>query len=472
MSLRKMLLGVGLALVLVAVPIVGMLTFDIWTGWLYPKPEANEPAPDEHGHAHGEDSRIRLSPQARANLRLVVKPVVLGDAWRTIDIPGTVVERPDQSELGVSTPLAGVITQISAVPGDSVRPGDELFTVRIISEALQAGQAQLYKTVRDVEINDREQKRLRDQPRGPEVFQARLTELGYERERLVAALDVARQDLLARGLNAEQVDDVAKGRFLREIRVSVASPRRTGPSRPAEIATVGGGAVQASDRSVSDPVYTVEEIKVKVGEQVQAGQMLAGVANHQALYIEGRGFEEDTSLLERTLHNSWPLSVEFVEDLVTSWPEFQQEWRIQYLGAKLDPTTRTFPFYIPLMNQFRERAGPGGRVNRFWRYRPGQRVQIGVPVERFKEVIVLSIEAVAREGSETYVFRANGDVFDRKPVHVVHEDSRRAIIANDGSITVGNLVAQNGAAQLQRALKAKAGGEGGGHDHHGHSHEE
>ena len=99
-----------------------------------------------------------------------------------------------------------------------------------------------------------------------------------------------------------------------------------------------------------------------------------------------------------------------------------------------------------------------------WRFRPGQRVRLKIPVERLEDVFVLPAAAVVREGPEAYVFRQNGDVFDRKPVRVLAEDRSEVVVANDGSVGPGQYVVRNHAAALNRALKAAAAG-GGGHEH-------
>jgi hypothetical protein len=78
-------------------------------------------------------------------------------------------------------------------------------------------------------------------------------------------------------------------------------------------------------------------------------------------------------------------------------------------------------------------------------------------VERLDNVFVLPAEAVAREGAEAYVFRQNGDVFDRKPVRVVYQDRDHVVVANDGSVPPGVYVARAGAAQLNRMVKAQSG---------------
>jgi hypothetical protein len=53
-----------------------------------------------------------------------------------------------------------------------------------------------------------------------------------------------------------------------------------------------------------------------------------------------------------------------------------------------------------------------------WRYKPGQRMQLRVPVEQWTDRIVLPVDGVAKEGVEYCVFQQNGDHFDRVPVQV------------------------------------------------------
>ncbi|MCX7410335.1 MAG: hypothetical protein NTZ32_19850 [Planctomycetales bacterium] len=91
-----------------------------------------------------------------------------------------------------------------------------------------------------------------------------------------------------------------------------------------------------------------------------------------------------------------------------------------------------------------------------WRFRPGQRVRLHVPVEELKNVIVLPSGAVVREGPEAYVFRQNGDLFNRIAVHVLHEDRLNVVLANDSSVASGVYLAQSSAASLNRVLKAQA----------------
>jgi len=91
-----------------------------------------------------------------------------------------------------------------------------------------------------------------------------------------------------------------------------------------------------------------------------------------------------------------------------------------------------------------------------------------VMVEELKGVFVLPLAAVVREGADVYVFRQNGDIYERVPVQVIYEDSAQVVLANDANL-LGNYVAFNAADALNRALKAKSE-EGGKTGHEGHNH--
>jgi multidrug efflux pump subunit AcrA (membrane-fusion protein) len=95
-------------------------------------------------------------------------------------------------------------------------------------------------------------------------------------------------------------------------------------------------------------------------------------------------------------------------------------------------------------------------------------MQLRVPVEELPERIVLPTEAVAQDGLENYVFRVNGDHFDRQPVKVDYRDPQWVVVANDGSLFPGEKIALSAAQQLQLALKNKSGGAIDPHAGHNH----
>lgn len=469
MHIRKVLVLVTATAALAALGAGGAWTYDTWRGWLFPAHSAAE-AEAEEEHAHEPEGRIRLSPQARANLRLVVQPIRLETYWRTLQVPGLVVERHGQGDRGVTAPVTGVVTRIAAVPGDAVRPGDELFTLRLVSDYVQNSQAQLYKTVRELEINRDEQRRLRGSPDSEALFRSRLIELGYEERRLTAALDTYRQDLFARGLTPHHLAEVIRGNFVTEIKVTVpgdgaAPPVAAGGVQPAALVPT-----LSAETDAAAPVYDVEELKVKLGEQAQAGQTLCQLADHRQLYLEGRAFEEEVGLLQQAAHHDRDVTAVFQAASEDGQPLVREGLRIRFIANKFDPGSRTLAFYVALPNELCHPARPGQKDHPHWRFRPGQRARLGVPVQPYADVFVLPAAAVVRDGPEVYVFRANGDVFDRKPVQVLFEDGRHVVLANDGSITAGTAIAHNGAGPLQRALKAQAAGDDHGHGDHHHDH--
>lgn len=413
----------------------------------------NKPPPPEKVEV------LELSPEARRNLGLVIKPLKLQTYWRTIQLPGTIVDRPGWSDRGITSPAVAVVSAIHAYPGDTVRPGDKLFSLRVFSEYLQNTQSELFKATRETELIGEQYKRIKTATESGALPAARAIELENQLRRQNAAIKAFRQDLLTRGFSPPQIEGVAEGQFVTTIEI-VAPPPFSGSLQAGTATALSTDPEQASrplliDQTSNGPAYEVQELKVDLGQQVQAGQLLSYLANHHTLYIEGRAFKNEAPALERAAQLNWPVRVEFAEDDATGWPALTETFAIRHLANAIDPASRTFSFFIPLDNQSR---GYEKDRNTFvvWRFRPGQRVRLHVPVEEFQDVFVLPAAGVVRDGPEAYVFRQNGDLFNRKSVHVLHEDRLDIVLGRDSQILPGFYVAQNGAASLNRVLKAQA----------------
>jgi hypothetical protein len=143
--------------------------------------------------------------------------------------------------------------------------------------------------------------------------------------------------------------------------------------------------------------------------------------------------------------------------------------KLLYLADSVDADTRAFRFYLSLPNKIAlDQTSDSGRRFIAWRFNPGQRMELRVPVEYWQDRIVLPVESVVEEGAETYVYERNGDHFDRVAVHVEYRDQASAVISNDGALKPGDVVAGRGAYQMHLALKNRSGG--GPDPHAGHSH--
>lgn len=392
-----------------------------------------------HDAGHGradmtERTTLRLSRQALRNLGVVARPVVVSDYRRTILLPGEIADRPGISDRAVTSPAVGIVTEVHAFPGDTVRPGDKLFTLRLLSEYVQTTQSELFKAIREQELEEEKRTRL-NQIGGGAIPGARLIEVDQQLRRLAAEITSRRQELLARGLLPEQVAEIEAGRFVSSVEIIAPPP--------------------AAAAQGADAVYEVQELAAELGTQVQGGQLLGMLSDHRLLYAVGHAFKREAAALERAAREGWPVELEFAEDDAAAWPSVAQAFTIRHLANTIDPTSRTFDFFVPLENQSREYTQEG-RTFTVWRFRPGQRVRLRVPVEEMSGVIVLPAEAVVRDGPEAYVFRRNGFQFERRAVHVLHEDSRDVVIANDGSVAPGWSLAQAAAASLNRVLEANS----------------
>ncbi len=395
---------------------------------------------------------LELKEQARKNLSLVVKAARPTDYWRSISIPGVVDDRPGVSDRGVTSPAVGVVSEIHVYPGDTVRPGQTLVTVRLFSEYLQATQTQLFKASQEATFVQEQIGRLSSIASSGAVSGSRMIELRNEYQRQQTLIQASKQELLNRGLNPEQIASIADGKFVSTI--EVAAP----PTLPRE--AVLKGLVQpevqvAEFNAGKDIAYEVHSLGVELGQTVQAGDLLARLANHQVLYVVGHAFKREAGLLEKAAQNNVALEIEFAEDSTDLWPALDQQFRIRHLSNTVDTATRTFDFFVPLFNQSRTYK-KDGMTFMVWRFRPGQRTRIEVPVEMLANVFVLPSEAVVRDGPNAYVYRQNGDLFNQIEIHVVHEDRQHVVVANDGGIAPGTFLAQNAASALRRILKAQS----------------
>jgi multidrug resistance efflux pump len=443
----KVLAGVAL---LGGVVTVGFFTRDMWHPWVFPASPIDN-AESKSGVPGAEPQQVKLTPQAQENLRLVVKPLKVDAFWRTVQVPGMVVDRPAYSDRGIVAPVTAVVKKVHYFPGDTVKPGDTLFTLLLLSETLHLTQSELFKTSKEIEIVTDQKTRLSRIASSGAVPETRMIEIDYQLSRLTVSAQAYRQDLLVRGLTKDQIDGVTKGDYVSEIEVKTPHQRK-----PDSKLLAGLLAKRLAIRAdVAEPTFEVQELKVELGQQVQAGQTLSLLSNHQLLYVEGRAFRQETPLIEKAAKEGWPVEIEFMEDGGSSWPKLEQSFTIRHIANTIDPATRTFAFFLPLVNQSSS-FEKDDRTVMLWRFRPGQKVRLEVKVEKFDNVFILPADAVVREGPEAYVFRQNGDLYDRKPVRVVYQDRLHVVIANDGSIPPGLFVAQNGATQLNRALKAQS----------------
>ncbi|MFZ5831892.1 MAG: efflux RND transporter periplasmic adaptor subunit [Planctomycetota bacterium] len=403
-----------------------------------------------HQHEAAATTEIRLSDTAQRNVGLTLAAVETRAFERTVSIPAVVTDRPGRSQIVVSAPMTGVVTRIYPIRGESVRPEDPLFDLRLTHEDLVQKQSELLRAVEELEVIRREVARLEEVTASGAVAGKTLLDRKYEEQKLEAAVRAEKQALLLHGLNDAQIEGIVGERqLLKELTVFAPKP------------------ADCEQCTAHDDYLEVAELAVSPGQQVTAGTHLGTLSDHCELYIEGRAFEQDAAALTRAATDKAELTA-----LVSGADSGARELsglQILYVENEVERDSRALRFYVRLPNVVvRNETTPDGHRFIGWRYKPGQRVDLLVPVEQWKDRIVLPVDAVVQDGVEWFVYQQLGGRFVRRPVHVEHRDARWAVVANDGSLFPGDQVAVQGAYQIHLALKNQSGG--GVDPHAGHNH--
>jgi membrane fusion protein, heavy metal efflux system len=401
------------------------------------------------GHQHEETGTITLSRQAQGNIGLKLATVELRPFERTMNVPGIVVERPGWSVLEVNAPMTGVVTRIYPIQGEAVEPGQKLFEVRLTHEDLLQAQTEYLRTIEELEVIGREVTRLEKVSADGVIPGKALLERQYEQQKQQAALRAQSQALLLHGITRAQLDKIASTRTL------------------LESLTIYAPETQEPGSSVPPRHLQIQQLKAAQGKHVNAGDMLCTLVDHHELYIEGRAFEQDASALDKLINNDWRLTAVISADGQSrqTVPDLQ----LLYVASQIEPESRAFLFYVQLPNKL-VRSAQASEGHRFlaWQFKPGQRVELLVPVEKWPDCIVLPVGAVVQDAAESYVFEEESGHFDRRSVRVEYRDQYSAVVANDGTLTLGKQVIVSGAYQLHLAMKNKAGGAPDPHAGHNH----
>ena len=431
---------------------------------------------DAHDHgaeaadSHAPVQSIVLTPQARLNLGLTdefLKPVELRTYRRSITMPAVISPRPGRTKVVVSSPLNGIVTHVHAVSGEAIVPGTLLFEVRLTYEDLVVTQTQYLQSMSELQVENREIARLEQATRSGALSGKSLLERRYAKEKLEAHLRAQREALRMHGLSERQVDEIGnQGKLLRDLKI--VAPDIDSHDEQEELRLSRAPFRPISMRSIADAsrVLVVEDLQVNKGQAVAAGERLCTLSDYSRLFIEAKAFEQDAAAVNIAIRNGWPVRAIIPG---SEGNTVVDNLRIAYVDSSIDPNSRSLSIFVDLPNTIvRDEKNQQGQRFVYWKYRVGQRLEVAVPVEQWTDQIVLPVDAVAKEGADWYVFQQNGPKFDRVPVHVRYRDQVSVVIANDGSIYPGDVVALRSAHRMQMAIKNSSGG--GVDPHAGHNH--
>ena len=423
---------------------------------------------DAHDDHEEEHAHVELSKTAQKSLGLKRIALTPTSYVAHTSLPAVVVERPAISDLHVVTQYEGIVEEILAVPGQAVREGDALFKIRLTGDSLASAQTAFLDAVQQLDIQDQEIARLEKAAEGGGLARKELLQRQYERRRIAAKQETRHQELLIRGLTAKQIAEIVESRqLIRSVEIRVPTGLVEFPGQSSED---------------FDPwQFSIEELLVTPGLLVKSGEPLCNLAYHASLYLEGLAFERDVPAVTELLVKQTKLNAELGED---RQPINLEDLQIVHLANHVHSETQAYQFYLELDNELvQENITRDGRRFRSWKYKPGQRGHILLPQKTYKGIFRVPAEAVVNDGLEYTVFRKETgddhdhddhgdepqeemDAFEPVQVHLLHKDRRFAVLATDGELKAGNVIAANSAYQLFLATKS---GEGGGH-HHDHDH--
>ena len=373
----------------------------------------DEHAHDDHNHAAPDDSNsLELSAAAKKNLGLTaefLRPIELAAYRRTVSIPAVIVARPGRSQIQVSTPLTGVVTHVHAVTGEAVTPGMLLFEIQLTHEELVTAQTEFLKTLGELDVEQQEIARLESVAESGAISGRNLLERKYNRDKLTATLKALREALKLHGLSDRHVDEIEKDRrLLRSL--SIVAPDVDRHDHPEELHLSGTLAIPVSleidegHRHSDDKLHqshqpeqpesfestgasatssrplVIGDLAVIKGQSVKAGDKLCVVSDFETLFIEGQAFDQDSAAINALVEKNWSLTALIPGE---NSNESLAGLKLAHLGSEVDLHARTLSLFVELPNRL-IRDVMNDSKQRFvtWKYRPGQRLQLLVPVDR------------------------------------------------------------------------------------------
>lgn len=429
------------------------------------------------------DNIIELTDSQIESLGLVAERVVPKDYVRTVLVPAMVIEKPGHSGRTVSSKVHAIVRHIHCSPGQLLEPGEPVFDLELTGDAFVTSQVALLETLLQIETRRKELDRVTDLVKKQIVPARQKIELEYEMQRLTSRRELRRKELLVRGLTPQQINAVEQtGHLLDRITIRVPSRKLQTPKNDSadDSSLLPDVEVQASTvASTESEFYTVEKIDVHPGESVAPGQQLAHLAWHDVLFVEGYAFERDLEQLAEVHRRGSMVAIEFgAHDKEVQLHELQ----VHFMDNHVDPDTGTFRFYLNLANEVLiDSQDDEGRTYRSWRFKPGQRLHVRIPVETLTRQFVVPEEAVVSDSLQAFVFRRNAVLhlhaedeaessdhehayeFEKLPVKVLYRDKTIVVLSSAGKLRPNDRIAMNNAHQLSLAMQSGGGGHG--HDH-------
>ncbi len=337
-----------------------------------------------------------LPQQLRGAIEVAVAPVDESEVRRTISVPASVISDPDMIAM-VSPLIDGRLASVLVAQGDRVAKGAVLATL----ESMELGEmgAEHVRAQSESLTASAEYERVRGLHDGQVTSEKQLLAARNAMTSAQASAHAARMTLLAAGLSDDDIAALEQGgRPVLKLRAPIA------------------GVVSMRDAAI--------------GQHVTSGSRLFELIALASVTVEGNVFEHDLS------------SVRAGQGAVfttNAWPDARFEGKVSTLAATLDAKTGALAVYCTVANS-------GGKL------RPNQQGRLAIRTETPARVLHVPLDAIAYDGSDTYVFvRASDSSYVYRRVETgMSFDDRMEIRSG---VARGEQVVSKGVFQLKSQLK-------------------
>lgn len=194
--------------------------------------------------------------------------------------------------------------------------------------------------------------------------------------------------------------------------------------------------------------WDVENIYVKNGQKVVAGEKLLTLTNQSNLFMFSYPQSSEVVDMNRAVKSREVITA---KPLTAGSGPILKGLQIDKIRGKDDGREEVI---ISVENSILSKSQKGNKKFRSWSLRDGQQYILEVPIRKVDDVIVLPLTAVIQHGPDQVVFIKENDQFIRRKVVVVYQNNEVVVIGEGSELLPEENMVISGAFALQLALIA------------------
>lgn len=343
-----------------------------------------------------ESTELVLPRELRGAIALEVAAVGESEVRRTISVPASVIADPAMTAM-VAPLIEGRVASVLVSQGDAVRKGQVLATL----ESMQLGEmaAEHVRAQSEAVMASSEYERIKGLHDGQVTSDKQLVAAQNAMTAAQAAATAARVKLQAAGLTDEEIAALERG------------------GRPV--------------LALRAPIAGLVAVRnAAVGQHAGSGDRLFELIALGSVTVEGNVFEADLAVVREG---------QTAVFTTNAWPGASFTGRVSSMAASLDRATNALAVYCTVAN-----AG--------MKLRPNQHGRLAIRTETPARVLHVPVDAIAYDGSDTYVFvRTSDSTFVYTHVETGMEFDGQMEIRS--GVARGAQVVSKGVFQLKSQLK-------------------